>query len=175
MKLLPHDSHLNILLDSSLLPSFRSVSMEFMSFCLCLENHNFIDLSGIPDSSDEILTYKTELEAKADCIESVDRKLVEEYSELKLTIRELEAELKQREDLINSKSNKLQQMKQSWFDSLSSLVERINANFSSHFSRLGFAGEVGLSAGQHENDFENYGLRLRVKFRDSEPLQELTY
>ena len=129
---------------------------------------------GIPDSSDEIQTYRTELEAKADCIDCVDRKIVEEYSELKLTIRELETELKQREDLMSSKSDKLQQLKESWLESLSALVERINSNFSSYFSRLGFAGEVGLTAGHHENDFQNYGLAVRVKFRDSESLQELT-
>ena len=129
---------------------------------------------GIPDSSDEIQAYKTELEAKADCIESVDRKIVEEYTDLKLTIRELETELKQREDLMDSKSSQLQQLKQSWLESLRSLVERINSNFSSYFSRLGFAGEVGLSTGLHENDFENYGVKVRVKFRDCEPLQDLT-
>ena len=132
------------------------------------------EAEGIPDNSDEIRTFKTELEAKADCIDSVDRKTVEEYTELKLTIRELEAELKQREDLMSSKSSKLQHLKESWLESLRSLVEKINANFSSYFSWLGFAGEVGLDTGLHENDFENYGVKVRVKFRDSEPLQDLT-
>ena len=28
-----------------------------------------------------------------------------------------------------------------------------------------FAGEIGLKAGQHENDFENYGIVVRVKYR----------
>ena len=54
------------------------------------------------------------------------------------------------------------------------LVERINTNFSAFFTSMGFAGEVGLRRGNHENDFENFGISIRVKFRDAEPLSELT-
>ena len=39
---------------------------------------------------------------------------------------------------------------------------------------MGFAGEVQLHTGEHENDFENYGIDILVKFRDREPLQKLT-
>ena len=36
---------------------------------------------------------------------------------------------------------------------------------------MGFAGEVQLHEGSHENDFDNYGIKILVKYRDSEPLQ----
>ena len=132
------------------------------------------EAENIPDTPEEIEAYMVQLEAKADCLDSVDRAAVEEYAELKLVIREVEKDLKMREDLITSKSNKLEYLKQSWLQGLTSLVERINTNFGNYFGSLGFAGEVALSSGLHENDFENYGVKIRVKYRDSEPLQDLT-
>ena len=65
-------------------------------------------------------------------------------------------------------------LKVSWLESFEQLIDRINTNFLEFFNRMGYAGEVGLRRGQHENDFENYGISIRVKFRDNEPLQELT-
>ena len=139
-----------------------------------VEVKNSWEAENIPDTPEEIEAYRIELEAKADCLDSVDQGTVEEYTELKLVVRELETDLKKREDLMSSKSSRLEHLKQIWLESLTTLVDRIDANFSSYFGLLGFAGEVGLSAGHHVNDFENYGIKIRVKFRDCEPLQELT-
>ena len=36
---------------------------------------------------------------------------------------------------------------------------------------MGFAGAVELHTGNHLNDFDNYGIKILVKYRDSEPLQ----
>ena len=36
---------------------------------------------------------------------------------------------------------------------------------------MGFVGEVKLHTGAHENDFDNYGIKIFVKFRNSQPLQ----
>jgi hypothetical protein len=39
---------------------------------------------------------------------------------------------------------------------------------------MGFAGQVELHTGEYENDFDNYGVNILVKYRDTEPLQKLT-
>merc|ERR1712112_720350 len=66
------------------------------------------------------------------------------------------------------------ELKDAWMENLDKLISRINDNFSSHFASMGFAGEVSLSKGAHEDDFEHYGIKIKVKYRDNEPLQELT-
>ena len=41
------------------------------------------------------------------------------------------------------------------------------------FQHMGFAGEVKLNRGQHDDDFNNYGFDVLVKFREKLPLQRL--
>ena len=81
------------------------------------------------------------------------------------------------------------QVKTAWLVDLENLVERISDKFSAHFASMGFAGQVSvyqevlrsfvilqvvLHKGKFENDFENYGVDIMVKYRDREPLQRLT-
>ena len=66
------------------------------------------------------------------------------------------------------------QVKAAWLAGLQELVERISTKFSAHFASMGFAGQVQLHKGEFENDFENYGVDIMVKYRDREPLQKLT-
>lgn len=129
---------------------------------------------SLPSRVEDIEVMTTELEAQAECMDTVDPRIVADYKKLKETIAELQQDIERRETSMADSIQKMEQVKEAWLASLTSLVERINTKFSAHFASMGFAGEVGLSRGQHENDFENYGVKIRVKYRDSEPLQELT-
>jgi chromosome segregation ATPase len=128
----------------------------------------------LPSRVEDIEVMNTELQAQADCMDTVDPRIVADYKKLKETITELQQDIDRRETTMADALAKMEEVKDAWLTSLTSLVERINTKFSAHFASMGFAGEVGLSRGQHENDFENYGVKIRVKYRDSEPLQELT-
>ena len=129
---------------------------------------------NLPSRVEDIEVLNAELQAKAECMDTVDPRIVNDYKRLKETIKELQQDIERRESDMEDKNAQMEQLKQAWLESLNSLVERINSKFSAHFASMGFAGEVGLSRGQFENDFENYGVKIRVKYRDSEPLQELT-
>jgi chromosome segregation ATPase len=59
----------------------------------------------------------------------------------------------------------------SWLPELQRVVGLINASFGSNFSQIGCAGEVSL--GQHE-DYDKFSVQIRVKFRETEELQQLT-
>ena len=48
------------------------------------------------------------------------------------------------------------------------LVLKIGSRFAHYFSSMGFAGDVALSRGQHQNDFANYGIDILVKYRDDQ-------
>merc|ERR1712029_1193056 len=52
-------------------------------------------------------------------------------------------------------------------------VEGIDAHFSVLLEYLGFAGNVLLDKGKHEDDFTNFGFDVMVKFRDKLTLQRL--
>ena len=74
------------------------------------------------------------------------------------------------------------------------MVEKISINFSGLFAELDCAGDVVLHVPEKEvsltvsacddssisflacfqEDFGQYGIKIRVKFRDTEPLQELS-
>ena len=128
----------------------------------------------IPNGIEQIETLIQELHAKADCMDTIDKRIVKAYRNLKDIIAELEQDLAARDAEMGDTGGKMNQLKASWLQSLEQLTERINTNFSAFFTSMGFAGEVGLRRGNHENDFENYGISIRVKFRDAEPLSELT-
>ena len=68
-------------------------------------------------------------------------------------------------------TQRMTELKTEWLSILHGLVENINTRFGHFFSLLGFAGEVRLAEGSHDNDFENYGLKIFVKYREREPLQ----
>lgn len=67
-----------------------------------------------------------------------------------------------------------EKVKALWLPPLTALVDRICANFSGYLEKLACAGEVKLVPGENPNDFADYALKIMVKFRAAEPLQEFT-
>ena len=91
-----------------------------------------------------------------------------------LRIPAAEQDIQRREVQKRDAEQQMAQVKEAWLESLNNLVSRINNRFSAHFASMGFAGQVQLHKGDFENDFENYGVDIMVKYRDREPLQKLT-
>jgi hypothetical protein len=56
---------------------------------------------------------------------------------------------------------------------MDTLMVQVNEKFQFYFGSMGYAGEVHLDRGKHENDFANYGIEILVKFRENMPLQKL--
>ena len=128
----------------------------------------------IPSKFEDLNIFINDLKARADCLGDVDPRIIREYNRMKETIEELQQDIQARESTMNDKMMNMRTLRDAWVENLNNLVNRINENFSAHFQTMGFAGEVSLKTGSHENDFDNYGIRIRVKYRDSEPLQDLT-
>ena len=128
----------------------------------------------LPGQKEAIEVKIAELETQAEAMDTVDPRIVRDYNELKETIQELEQDIQRREVQKRDAEQQMEQVKEAWLASLDNLVERINNRFSAHFASMGFAGQVQLHKGEFENDFENYGVDIMVKYRDREPLQKLT-
>lgn len=134
----------------------------------------FWEQAGFPNSVLDIERLAGQLEAAAHCAQNVNRSVFDEYRELKSSIEELEQETIRCGKEKASQLKRIETVKTEWLGSLTNLVKEINDRFSHFFDLMGFAGEVNLHRGSHENDFDNYGIKIMVKFRDHETLQELT-
>ncbi|XP_078313053.1 structural maintenance of chromosomes protein 5-like [Crassostrea virginica] len=114
-----------------------------------------------------------EQEARADSLYQTDERVVQEYRERKTEISRLESDVENRERALSGHQEKIEEIKRQWLDPLRELMEKINENFGYFFSCMKCAGEVDLSVPANEDDYEKYGVRIKVKYRDAEQLREL--
>ncbi|XP_035736266.1 structural maintenance of chromosomes protein 5-like [Vespa mandarinia] len=97
-----------------------------------------------------------------------------EYEEIKTDMHSLKESIEREKLQLESITQDTVKLREKWLSPLERLIEQINVNFSSHFSNMKCAGEVTLCHGDNIMDFDKYGLKIRVKFRDTDELQELT-
>ncbi|XP_072038157.1 structural maintenance of chromosomes protein 5-like [Amphiura filiformis] len=112
--------------------------------------------------------------ARAECYFETDQSVVEEYENRKEEIDKLSKEVETEAVRLDNHMQEIQAVRTEWLTALQKLIDEINANFSKFFSAMGCAGEVDLHKGENEDDYDKYGIRIRVKFRKTEALRELT-
>ena len=126
----------------------------------------------IPDTVEAILDKVYEMQGRIDCIRGVDPRVLAEYEERKQIIEELEHQLKNEQERTIQLEKQLQVLHNKWYPEIERIVETINNNFSSFFAKMGFVGEVELIR-KEERDYNDYGIQIRVQYRDNEKLQAL--
>ena len=62
-------------------------------------------------------------------------------------------------------------MRAKWYGPVTTIVEKIDEKFRSFFVKLNCAGEVNVS--EHE-DYDKWGIDIRVQFRNSDDMKRLT-
>ena len=112
-------------------------------------------------------------EGQLECLDDVDPKTVEEYRTVKESIDHLEKELSDWEENLKEHQKLVEEISIRFVTKLQTMVEGIDAHFSVLLEYLGFAGNVLLDKGKHEDDFTNFGFDVMVKFRDKLTLQRL--
>ncbi|KAM9641910.1 structural maintenance of chromosomes protein 5 isoform 2-T2 [Trichechus inunguis] len=127
----------------------------------------------LPNTLDEIDALLTEERSRASCFTGLNPTVVEEYTKREEEIEQLTEELKTKKVELDKYRENISQVKERWLNPLKELVEKINEKFSSFFSSMQCAGEVDLHT-DNEDDYDKYGIRIRVKFRDTTQLHELT-
>jgi structural maintenance of chromosomes protein 5 len=105
--------------------------------------------------------------------------VLEAFEKRAKDIAEIEDRMTNRQSLIEAKAAEIQEKRAMWEPHLDKMVRRVSAAFSDAFESIGCAGEVILSksgdAGKPEtDDFEKWQLHIKVKFRETEELQQLT-
>ncbi|KAF7723238.1 Structural maintenance of chromosomes protein 5 [Apophysomyces ossiformis] len=129
-------------------------------------------------SRDDHIETQIELEdainaaqARANALKSSAPGAMEQYKARVLEIKRLTSKIEEDTGKLDKLSKKIEEVKAQWEPRLVRIVSRISDKFSEALQRIGCAGEVGVS--RHE-DFDKWGIEIRVKFRDHEKLQLLT-
>uniref|UniRef100_A0A8C2DJV1 Structural maintenance of chromosomes protein 5 n=1 Tax=Cyprinus carpio TaxID=7962 RepID=A0A8C2DJV1_CYPCA len=115
------------------------------------------------------LTFSLLLNTKDDILKSV----VEEYNRREREIQNMEKELDDKTNALTTYRQNIAEAKERWLNPLKQLVDQINERFSDFFRSMQCAGEVDLHS-ENEEEYDKYGIRIRVKFRSSTQLHELT-
>ncbi|MBN3322157.1 SMC5 protein, partial [Atractosteus spatula] len=99
--------------------------------------------------------------------------VLDEYAKRTQEYDNLKVELDKKTKALQEYRESISQVKERWLNPLKLLVEQVNEKFSDFFRSMQCAGEVDLHS-DNEEEYDKYGIRIRVKFRSSTQLHELT-
>uniref|UniRef100_A0A671YKD5 Structural maintenance of chromosomes protein 5 n=1 Tax=Sparus aurata TaxID=8175 RepID=A0A671YKD5_SPAAU len=151
------------------------VSHTFTYICPAVDSYSLLmqAFSKLPDTLDEIDAMLNEERSRAECFTGLSENVVEEYNRREQEIKHLEKELEDKTNALNAYRQNISEAKERWLNPLKQLVEQINSKFSDFFRTMQCAGEVDLHS-ENEEEYDKYGIRIRVKFHSSTQLHELT-
>ncbi|KAI9004177.1 P-loop containing nucleoside triphosphate hydrolase protein [Gaertneriomyces semiglobifer] len=119
------------------------------------------------DLGNELLTERT----RSEMINSTDASVIADYRRRQAEIERLKAKVSSHEGRLSSLRQNMQRLRDQWIPELQSLIQRLSTNFATAFDKIGCAGEVRISENE---DYDQWGIEILVKFRDNERLQPLT-
>lgn len=128
--------------------------------------------ADMPESLEELQALIDIKTAEAEGLMVNDPGALQRYNQRCEEIRKGDAELAELNEQRAATREQIDSDKALWLPELKRIVECINATFSINFAAVGTAGEVVLHEAPDE-DFDNYAIEIRVKFRENEALQTL--
>ncbi|KAL8668398.1 MAG: hypothetical protein Q9168_006969, partial [Polycauliona sp. 1 TL-2023] len=102
--------------------------------------------------------------------EGNDRGVIKEFETREKRISTLRSNLESLKEELEQAGERIQGVREKWEPELDRLVGLISRSFGENMKEIGCAGEVGVSK---EDDFENWCIKILVKFRENEPLTAL--
>ncbi|NWV22578.1 SMC5 protein, partial [Origma solitaria] len=127
----------------------------------------------LPNTLEEIDALLNEERTRASCFTGLSAVVVEEYNKQTQEIQRLTEYLEEKKTELNNYKQNISQVKERWLNLLKVVIEQINGKFSKFFTSMQCVGEVDLHV-ENEEEYEKYGIRIRVKFHSSTELHELT-
>ncbi|CAA2952068.1 structural maintenance of chromosomes 5 [Olea europaea subsp. europaea] len=131
--------------------------------------HAFLEM---PVSIEELEAAIQDTISQANSILFLNHNILEEYEGRRRKIEDLSQKQEMDEKELHSRVVEINALKESWLPTLRSLVTQINETFSHNFQEMAVAGEVSLD--EHDMDFDQYGILIKVKFRQTGQLQLLS-
>lgn len=118
------------------------------------------------DVDNEIGAESTKLEL----IHGVDPAILRQYEKRAQDIQELSKKREEMNARLESYNKKITHVMEQWETRVDDLIAKINEAFSYNFEQINCAGEVGI---HKDDDFEQWAIEIKVKFRENETLQQL--
>ncbi|KAL2461210.1 Structural maintenance of chromosomes protein 5 [Abeliophyllum distichum] len=126
----------------------------------------------MPVSIEELEAAIQDTISQANSILFLNHNILEEYESRQRKIEALSQKQEMDEKELSSRVDEINALKERWLPTLRSLVTQINGTFSRNFQEMAVAGEVSLD--EHDMDFDQYGILIKVKFRQTAQLQVLS-
>ena len=97
--------------------------------------------------------------------------VIAQYKELVRQVAAREKELAEHMGTCNAGQKRVDDLAKKWKDALKPLVAKLHMKFGEYMGQMGCEGEVVLA--EEPDDYEQWGLVLRVRFREGTTLQPL--
>ncbi|KAM9785513.1 structural maintenance of chromosomes protein 5, partial [Neosynchiropus ocellatus] len=127
----------------------------------------------LPNTLDGIEANLNEERARAECFAGLNENVIEEFNRRDQEIKLLEEEVHEKSASLTAYKENISQVKDHWLIPLKQLIEQVNNKFSLFFRSMQCVGEVDLHS-DNEEEYDKFGIRIRVKFHHSSQLHELT-
>ncbi|KAH9884871.1 hypothetical protein F4778DRAFT_762024 [Xylariomycetidae sp. FL2044] len=121
---------------------------------------------SLEDIKDEVSAE----EAKLELIHGVDPSILRQFEKRAQEIENLARRKEELNGKIDKLSREIERLMLKWEPGVDALVGKINEAFSYNFEQISCAGEVGI---HKDEDFEQWCIEIKVKFRENETLQQL--
>ncbi|PNX99869.1 structural maintenance of chromosomes protein 5-like, partial [Trifolium pratense] len=128
--------------------------------------------SLMPTTIEELEAAIQDTTSQANSILFVNSNILEQYEDRQRQIEDLATKLDADKKEYERCKAELENIKGKWLPTLRNLVAKINETFSQNFRQMAVAGEVSLD--EHDIDFDQYGIHIKVKFRENGELEVLS-
>ncbi|XP_062174170.1 structural maintenance of chromosomes protein 5 isoform X2 [Alnus glutinosa] len=126
----------------------------------------------MPTTIEELEAAIQDNVSQANSILFLNNNILEEYEHRKRQIEALATKLAADNEELRRCLAEVDNLKENWLPTLRKLVAQINETFSRNFQEMAVAGEVSLD--EHDKDFDQFGILIKVKFRQAGQLQVLS-
>ncbi|XP_050090664.1 structural maintenance of chromosomes protein 5 [Anopheles aquasalis] len=124
---------------------------------------------ALPKELEALEAHLDELRVRFECLPEANLEAAGEYEQKQQEIDQLRKAMDRVTRNVESLDKEIKETHAHWYPEICRIVQDINRQFSNFMSRMGFAGEVELIR-QEEYDYDEYGIRIFVKYRNSEKL-----
>jgi len=116
---------------------------------------------------------KTNVDEDRENIDSDIHMQAKQYEELKKAITAKQKGLDKLVREFDEKKKECQRLKETWLPELDALVSDVSKRLKTYFKQISCDGEVSINRPDNPSSYSKYELQIKVRFRDSVPLEAL--
>ncbi|CAL1264779.1 unnamed protein product [Larinioides sclopetarius] len=123
---------------------------------------------------EEIKQRISNIEAQIELTDEDIAPIIAEFTKRKQNICSIEEQIDSLKTKVEDLKARIQELKEKWLPPLLNRIESVNRKFSKYYKILKCAGEISLDQTDDTDDFPNYGLQIKLKYRVNEEFMELS-